>query len=143
LASLVNVNSVVGNQSTNSFVVRYTDDTAINIRSVNFGDIRVTGPNGSGQMAAFSGVNVNSNGSPRDATYFIAAPGGSWDYSDNGTYTIQLLSQEVADPARNFAYAVTLGSFSVNLLPPEIRPRAHLTELNATDWYAWADSATA
>jgi hypothetical protein len=33
------------------------------------------------------------------ATYSFTAPGGAWDYEDNGTYTVELLSDAVRDAA--------------------------------------------
>ena len=54
-----------------------------------------------------------TNGTPRIATYSIAAPGGSWDGADNGTYTISMQADQVVDIDGNAAGAVPLGSFSV------------------------------
>ena len=142
-AVLTSVMPAVGNQSSTSFVVHYSDDTAVDIRSINFGDVRVTGPNGFAQTAAFYGLDVNASGPARDATYFVSPPGGTWDHDDNGTYTIEVLAQEVSDRAGKFIQPQVLGSFVVNVAPPEARPRADLTELNAKDWYAWAALATA
>jgi hypothetical protein len=126
-----------------SFRVHYLDDSSINIRTVNFGDVRVTGPNGFAQTAALYGLDVNANGPSRDADYFIAAPGGSWDYSDNGLYTLELVGNQVFDLAGKPIAPTVLGAFVVTVPPPESRPRIDLTELNAHDWYAFAASASA
>jgi hypothetical protein len=131
-----------GNAST-SFSVRYTDDRAVDIRTINFGDIRVTGPNGFLQTAAFYGLDTNANGPTRDAQYFVSAPGGSWDVSENGTYDVELLPQQVFDLAGKPAAPLMLASFVINVLPPETRPKRDLTELNADDWFAAADGASA
>jgi hypothetical protein len=142
-AQLLTAPTATAGEHSSGFTVRYSDDRLVDIRSVNFGDIRITVPNGFSQTAAFYGLNVNANGAMRDATYFVSPPGGTWDHVDNGTYQIVLLSQEVFDTAGKPISPLALGDFVVDVPPPEPRPRADLTELNADDWFAWADGATA
>ncbi len=101
--------------TTHSFTVQYSDNLAINVASLNSTDIRVTGPNGYDQLATFIGVDINSNGTPRTATYQISAPGGSWDLADTGIYTIAMEGNQVFDSAGNAVAAGTLGSFSVTV----------------------------
>jgi hypothetical protein len=98
-AQLLAAPTAAAGEHSTSFSVRYSDDRLIDIRSVNFGDIRITGPNDFSQSAAFYGLNVNANGATRDATYFVSPPGGSWDHTDNGTYQIELLPGQVFDTA--------------------------------------------
>lgn len=126
-----------------SFAVRFRDDQAIDIRSINFGDIQVTGPHGFAQTAGFYGLDVNANGDARDATYFVSAPGGTWDYTENGTYVVELIGQQVLDLAGRAVIPGTLGSFVVAFPLPESRPAFDMTELNASDWFGAADGATA
>jgi hypothetical protein len=133
---------VTGGSST-SFIVRYLDDRAIKNRSINYGDIQVTGPNGFVQTAAFYGVDVNANGPIRDVTYFVSAPGGRWDFLENGTYVIHVDADQVFDVAGNPVAPVVIGSFTVNVPPIQTRPPDDMTELNASDWFAFAVSATA
>ncbi len=48
-------------------------------------------------------------------TYAITPPGGSWDQSDAGSYSINLAASQVADVAGNFVAAnASLTSFSVS-----------------------------
>lgn len=126
-----------------SFAIRYQDDRAIDIRTVNFGDIRVSGPNGFIQTAGFYGLDVNANGTSREATYFVSAPGGTWDFTDNGTYVVEMVGQQVFDSAGKAVIHGKLGSFAVALPLPESRPAFDMTELNASDWFPSADGATA
>jgi len=49
------------------------------------------------------------------ATYRVPAPGGSWDTSDNGVYTIRMLLNQVQDAAGNAIAAGGLGSFRVGV----------------------------
>jgi hypothetical protein len=142
-ATLLTSPAEVTGGSTTSFVVRYTDDLAIKNRSINFGDVQVTGPSGFVQTAAFYGVDVNANGPTRDVTYFVSAPGGGWDILENGTYAIHVAPDQVFDVSGNPVTAVTIGSFTVNVPPIQTRPPDDMTELNAGDWFAFAVAATA
>ena len=55
----------------------------------------------------------NSNGTPRVVTYQFLPPGGTWDFADNGTYSVALQANEVKSTAATAVPAVTLGSFKV------------------------------
>ena len=63
---------VVGGDKTQSFVVSYADDQAIDMTTINYGDVLVAGPNGYSMTAALFGLDLNANGPARDVTYFIA-----------------------------------------------------------------------
>ena len=54
-------------------------------------------------------------GSPVPYDYAYAAPGGTWDPTDNGTYTIELLPNALFDTSGNAALPRTLGTFRVNV----------------------------
>jgi hypothetical protein len=99
------------------FTVTYSDNTAMNIATLNGSDILVAGPHGFNQMAALVRVDNTTNGTPRTATYQIDAPGGSWDPTDNGAYSLLLQPNQVSDTSNNFISARTLGSFLVGLEP--------------------------
>ena len=96
-----------------SFTVLYADDGEINVNTLGSNDIRVTGPGGFDLAAAFIGVDVNFNGTPRIATYSIVPPGGSWDFADNGTYTVVMQANAVYDSIANPVAAGNIGSFTV------------------------------
>jgi hypothetical protein len=100
--------------STYSFDVTYSGSTPINVSTLDNNDIRVTGPNGFNQLATFVSVTPAGNGSPRTATYRITAPGGTFDLTDNGTYTVSLQPGQVANTNNNTAAGATLGTFRVN-----------------------------
>ena len=44
--------AMAGDEAT-TFTVRYTDDVSVDFRTINFGDLRITGPNGFTQTAGF------------------------------------------------------------------------------------------
>src|SRR5581483_1167553 len=98
-----------------TFTLVFSDNLAIDIASLDGSDIRVTGPRGFDQLAALVSVTPATSGTPRTATYRIAAPGGSWDNADNGTYTLTLQGNQVSDTAGNSAAAGVLGTFGVSI----------------------------
>lgn len=115
LNSATNVSSA--GATSYSFSVRYQDNAGINVSSLNTGDI-VVSRSGFSQTATFVSVDVSSNGTPRTATYSITPPGGSWDSSDNGSYSIALQASQVTDTSANAAASATLGSFTVSIAVP-------------------------
>ncbi|MGZ8937639.1 MAG: zinc-dependent metalloprotease, partial [Limisphaerales bacterium] len=99
--------------ATKSFSVIYSDDVAVEVATIGNGDIRVTGANGYDAPATFVSVDLNSNGSPRTATYSIAPPSSVWTENDTGTYTVSILNDAVSDTQGAFVPAGVLGTFQV------------------------------
>ncbi|MBA2481214.1 MAG: pre-peptidase C-terminal domain-containing protein [Planctomycetes bacterium] len=110
-ASLSDVSTAGG--TTHSFLVTYVDNSAIATATIDSSDVQVTGPGGFSATATLISVDQAGNGTPRVATYRISAPGGAWDASDNGTYSVAMLGSAVADSAGNYVAAGALGSFVV------------------------------
>ncbi|MBH8576603.1 PQQ-dependent sugar dehydrogenase [Nostocaceae cyanobacterium CENA369] len=109
-------NLTTGGGDSYTFTVNYSDNTAVNVASLDNNDVIVTGPNGFTQSAALVSVDNNSNGSQRIATYKInPLEGTTWNISNNGTYTIALQTNQVSDTKGNFASAGSIGSFQVNI----------------------------
>lgn len=104
-----------GGGTTYSFTVTYADGTAVDVDSLGSTDIRVTGPNGFNQLANLVNVSPNTDGSPLTATYQIPAPGGDWNSSDNGTFSVTLVGGEVSDIRNNTIEQTQLGQFNVNV----------------------------
>jgi GH25 family lysozyme M1 (1,4-beta-N-acetylmuramidase) len=101
------------------FTVTYGDATSgVDFTTIDSSDIVVNGPNGYSQSATLIGVDLNSNGSPRVATYRVAAPGGSWDAADNGDYTVVLNTNQVKDVGGLAATSISGNTFNVNLVQP-------------------------
>ncbi|MFL5329957.1 MAG: hypothetical protein ACJ8C4_13715 [Gemmataceae bacterium] len=101
------------------FTVTYSDNLAINVGSLDNSDVRVTGPSFN-VPASLVGVDVAGNGTPRTATYKITPPGGTWDYADNGSYSVVMQASQVTDTAGNNVASGTLGSFNVTITPPTV-----------------------
>lgn len=110
------------------FTVTYSDNVSIGVASLDGNDVRITGPGGFNAPASFSMVNLNNNGTPRTATYSITPPGGSWDSTDNGAYSVMLQSNQVTDAAGNPVAAGLLGTFQADLPAP-----GNFVVLNAND----------
>ena len=103
------------------FTVTFTHPYGIWAGSLGDGNVRVSGPDEFLQEAVLVDVSPAGSGSPRTATYRILAPGGAWYDYHNGTYTVALLGDEVADLAGNYMPAGGLGSFEVSV--PNVAPR--------------------
>ncbi|MFI5379328.1 MAG: Calx-beta domain-containing protein [Tepidisphaerales bacterium] len=95
------------------FTAVYTDNVAMSLASVATGNLSVTGPNGYSQVATLLSKKLSTDGKSVTAVYSIPAPGGSWDPSDNGTYTILVVAGQVKDAAGNSIVAGGLGTFGV------------------------------
>ncbi|HYO10798.1 MAG TPA: GH25 family lysozyme [Tepidisphaeraceae bacterium] len=105
--------------STFTFTVTYTDATSLVNRATFDGyDITVTGPNGFTANAVFVSATAG-NAATRTATYRInSAPGGTWDWTDNGVYTIAQNANEIRDVANNIRAAGTIATFNPSITPP-------------------------
>jgi hypothetical protein len=79
-----------------AFTIEYSDVAGIDVSSIDASDVTVTGPSGPLVVTGAS-VDIGSDGSPRTATYAVTPPGGSWDITDAGTYTIGVAKNEVLD----------------------------------------------
>jgi len=77
------------------FVVAFAGNHLLDHGSLDSNDILITGPNGFSQKASL--LQVMPGGFTTWAQYRIAAPGGSWDVSDNGTYAVSILPDAIFD----------------------------------------------
>jgi hypothetical protein len=124
--------------------VAYADPSGVAALSIDSTDLLVTGPGGFSAAPTFYDVSHHADGPARTGTYWFAPPGGQWDHADNGTYTITLSPGRVRDVWGNAAgSAVTLGTFLVDVPPPERRPPPDLAEQNAGRWAGGAQDGTA
>jgi hypothetical protein len=122
-----------GGGTSYSFAVRYADDGEIDVGSLDSNDVRVTGPGGFNVAATFVSVNINTNGTPRFATYSIVPPGGSWNFADNGTYNVVMQANQVFDGLGNPVAAGNIGSFTVAVAMSSPTPTPAVTSNPATN----------
>src|SRR5690606_37202514 len=84
-----------GGAASYTFTVRFADNIAVDVNTLDDNDIYVTGPNGYTANATFVSVDSTAAGSPRVATYRVTPPGGKWDSTDNGSYKINIRAGDV------------------------------------------------
>lgn len=108
-------NVTVGGGSSHTFTVTFTALNNIDATTVDLNNnaVRVTGPGGFDVPATFVSIDINTDGTPRTATYSFAAP-GTWDYTDNGQYKINIQQNQIFDKAGTpvAVPAATVGTFS-------------------------------
>ncbi len=88
-----------------SIAVTYTDVNPIDFSTIKASNLTVTGPDGT-PLTVTPG-NSTTIGHSTTVTYTAAAPGGSWQLSNNGTYTIVLGANTVMDTAGNGNHAAS------------------------------------
>jgi hypothetical protein len=118
-ASLAAANVTTSGQTSYTFTVTYTDNVEVNASTLGDGDVRVTGPKGYSQQATLIGVDFNTSGTPRTATYRITPPDEAWTAANNGVYTVSMQRNQVADTSGNAVAARKLGTFTVDTDSPK------------------------
>jgi hypothetical protein len=113
LANATTNNVTTPGGTTYTFTVTYTDDVAIKFSTIGNGDVRVIGPNGFDVPATFISATPMADGSPIVATYSITPPDGSWDYTDNGQYSVVLQPNQVTDTGNVAIATDVIGNFQV------------------------------
>ncbi|HEX4793035.1 MAG TPA: DNRLRE domain-containing protein [Humisphaera sp.] len=126
-SSVVNATDVnAAGAATYSFVVTYNDDVAIDASTITIDNVAVTGPAGTLKVLNVS-LSPNHNAASIDATYTVAAPGGAWDATENGTYQILVHDNQIMDTAGNTA-PINRQNFAVNIAAADITaPTAQIT----------------
>ncbi|MBX7105228.1 MAG: hypothetical protein K1X57_14190 [Gemmataceae bacterium] len=105
-------NVTLAGGTTYTFQVTYADDVAVAVSTLGSTDLQVTGPGGFNVLATFNGVDINTPGTPRVATYSFTAPGGTWDNADTGVYTVSMEAGQVTD-GTNAVPTGIVGRFTV------------------------------
>ena len=108
-----------------TFTVTWGDDRGIVAADLDDMDVVVSVPGGA--TAAARLITHDSNANALTATYQIDAPGGIWDASDNGTYTVSVGSDQVHDIGGNAVAAGSIGSFAVAIAPGSTAGRSART----------------
>jgi len=119
LGAISNITTAGG--TSQSLTVTFSDNNAVDVSSLDSSDVLINWSGGD-ISAQFVSVDTNSNGTPRTATYSFIPPGGSWDDTDNATYTVKLQGSQVKDALGNLNAATSLGTFNVNVAVPKPIP---------------------
>jgi hypothetical protein len=94
--------------------VSWYDVSGVNGATLDAADLRVTGPNGF-NSAVTKGYST-ANGTAAYVEYQLPPRDGKWQSAHNGTYSIVLQPNQVADARGNaVTTATTIGTFPVNL----------------------------
>ncbi len=109
--AMVQALPAVPGSRTIGFQVTYTDDVKMNVGTISAATVSVTTP-ASVVVATLSGIDFNTDGRTRIATYTIPAPGGTLDPADNGTYTVAVTSVLAITDISNNILNSNLGTFN-------------------------------
>ena len=98
------------------FTVTYADANGIENGSIDVADLTVT-RDSDGLVLPVTGAqsDAGADANSRVATYMAAAPGGLWDISDSGTYTITMNENQVRDNTGTPVAGGVLGTFDVSV----------------------------
>jgi len=100
-----------------SFTVEYSDDSGIDVSTIGIADVTITGPGGALTVTSAVG-DTGAQLTPKTATYTVTPPGGDWDITDNGVYTISINASEVGDDDGTQLFVAadpSLTTFNVNV----------------------------
>jgi hypothetical protein len=99
------------------FQIVFSDNLALNIGSIvgNHMAVQVNGPNGFSRLASFVSISQAIDGTPRTATYAIAAPEGGWTSAHSGAYTIVIRPGQIQDSAGNLLPGGSLATFTAQI----------------------------
>ncbi|MEM7314089.1 MAG: hypothetical protein AAF497_13160, partial [Planctomycetota bacterium] len=111
--TVVSINDALSESSVVQLIVEYSDNVAIDVSSVDSGDLQIIGANGQSLNATVTSVSSSSDTTPFAVTYEVSPPGDQWDTTDNSIYAISLVENEVRDVAGISVPAVSLGEFEV------------------------------
>ena len=107
-----------------TFTVTYGDDKALDLASLDAGDVRLVGRKGKVDVAAsVVSVQDSGEGQPVVVTYAAAAPDGAWDKRDKGKYALVAQERQVLDREGFFVAAGELANFKLKVAPrPKMPP---------------------
>ncbi|MFP6762706.1 MAG: S8 family peptidase, partial [Planctomycetaceae bacterium] len=118
---LIPVTAVMNGDTATSVTVTYTDDGSVDDTTLDERDIEITRKGFSETLLKpVSATDVTGMDGLRTVQYVFNAPGGTWDATENGTWTISLREGEVQDNLSLYSAPRALGSFTVNISDPNV-----------------------
>jgi hypothetical protein len=114
---------MVKSGKTYTFKVTFTSSNRIDLTSFGPGDVTVSGPGGFSAPADLVKAKPKNKktGTVVQASYRLAAPGGRFDFADNGTYTLRLAAAAITDATGGGTAAQDLGAFEVRAKAPKVK----------------------
>ena len=97
-----------------TFSIAYTGNVEIDATTIDENDVIVTAPDGTVLPVTSVSTEATIGDGIVTATYSVAAPGGSWQQSDRGSYSVAIAAEQVQDINGNAVAAVALGNFALN-----------------------------
>ena len=100
-----------------TITINFQSFGVINLNTITGAAVRVTGPNGFSQIATLASRRflLGSLQATGVGVFTIAAPGGNWTPADDGEYSVQIVTNTVADSRGNFASAGEISQFLVSV----------------------------
>lgn len=106
------VNSILNQFDDATITVYVSDDPGVDTNTLSGSNFRVTGPKGFNSAVDFVSVDA-PDGSFAAVVYHLAAPAGGWQPENNGTYSLVLQPNQIADLSGNFAPGAIVTTFNV------------------------------
>lgn len=97
------------------FFIVWRDNVGLDITSIQNSDLIINGPALTNSAAVFIGGSANNEGTVVSGLYQVSPPGGDWEPSENGVYTVSIAASKVKDRAGNFAPEGVLGQFEIRV----------------------------
>jgi len=113
--------------------VRYSDNDKVKYSTLAATSVLITGPGGWSLTAAFVSAEGTADAASIIATYSAPARGGTWDPSDNGTYTVTTQADAVTDLSDNALAVNPSGTFFLNFSRARIEQDRTLRILGTDD----------
>jgi hypothetical protein len=113
-----------------TFTVTYDHYTDIDTTTIGNDDLTIGGPRnfkGTATLVSAAPATSDADGTSIVATYSFAAPGGTFDSADSGSYSVSAAKNSVGDAFGNSVLAKSLGNITVDIDPP---PTASLAAQN-------------
>ena len=119
--------------------VEYKDAVSVELDTLGADNLLVTLPNGTTEQATYLGI---AAGDAQDVyvDYSVPPPGGTWTSADNGTYTVALVANTVANADVPISGNPALGTFAVEVGATTTTPTVTATTVSVTSSVATIDS---
>jgi subtilisin family serine protease len=100
--------------------VKYTDDNAVDTSTFDIRDIEITRDGFSQTLLQPFAATTTTIDSTDAAIYRVAVPGGEWDATENGIWTVRLREGEIRDNEGLYSAPRALGTFQVEIDDPNV-----------------------
>ena len=110
--------NVLSSTTTYDVTVTYTATTLMDAGSIDAGDLSINGPGGMLAAAMVVSITPDMDNQTLQVVYRFTPPGGAWDSTDDGTYTITVEANEVTNTDGTAVATQAVGTFDVDVTLP-------------------------